>query len=465
MGVVDAAGAAIRGATWTMFGHTFAAGDAIVLPTTEDPSAALAGAYASGLPATLFTNTPSGSGNGTFEVLPDGSLAPAFIDVAGSAFGLRCGVSPFPPITTGTLEGTVLADGTPKANVSVLVADAAGGSTSLLTDGAGNYQLADVPQGAAVVTLGTPAGFHAVDPASGSRTVTIVAGETARADFSIAADTVPPPPPPPPPPLANSPEDWKFWSKEIRVALRGHGSHVETFKNMREGYPVRIFDEFANHATSPVRVQGVTQIDADGPGPKLPRRLELTDMDATIDPGNSSALQVAKRELLVILLNVVSGRLSLALPVNGTTLEVEIRRLADAINDGKPLNDRLAADHGRRINAGHAGGPARSGGYLADDPSGTALVPAETASAAAARVSVLRDGSRVRVAFTLPAPGPATLDVYDAMGRHVDRLYAGDAPAGSTIVTWNRARSGRGIYFARLVTAEGPATAKFVAVN
>jgi hypothetical protein len=129
------------------------------------------------------------------------------------------------------------------------------------------------------------------------------------------------------------------------------------------------------------------------------------------------------------------------------------------------LNVRLAAEHGRRINGGHAGGPARSGGFHTDDPSGTALVPAETASAAAAHVSVLRDGSRVRVAFTLPAPGPATLDVYDAMGRHVDRLYAGDAPAGSTIVTWNRARGGRGIYFARLVTAEGPATAKFVAVN
>jgi hypothetical protein len=468
MGVVDAAGAPIRGATWTMFGHTFAAGDAIVLPTTEDASGAvLQGQYAAGLPATLFTNTASGTGSGTFEVLEDGTLAPAFIDVAGSAFGLRCGVSPFPPITTGTLEGTVLADGEPRVNASVHVADAGGGSTTLLTDASGNYLLSDVPQGTAVVTLALPEGYHFVDPPSGSRAVTIVAEATTRADFSIALDDVEPPPPPPPPPVVNNPETRQYWAREIRAALRGHGAHDEAFKDMRETYPLRIFDQFAKHETSPVRVEGVTQVDPDGSGPKLPRRLEIADMDATMEVPGNTALGNAKRELLVILLNVVSGRLSLNLIVDGegTTLEEEIRRIAEMINDGKPANDRMAASHAMQINAGR-GSPGRSDGYRIDDPSTAGLQDLdETSAASSPRVAVLRDGAagRVRIAFTLASPGPATLDVYDARGRHLERIYAGDAPAGTTTVTWSRIRSGHGIYFARLQSADGPGAAKFFA--
>jgi hypothetical protein len=469
MGVVDGTGAPIRGATWSMFGHTFAAGDAIVLPATEDGSGAtLEGAYASGLPATLSTNTGSGDGSGTFEVLEDGTLAPAFIDINGATFGLRCGVSPFPSITTGTLAGTVLADGAPMANVAVQVADAAGGSTALLTDAAGGFALADVPQGVAVVTLTVPTGYHAVDPASGSRSVTIVAGESATADFAIAADIVPPPPPPPT--YVNVPETWNYWQKEVRAALRNHGGHLETFKDMRDTYPTRIFEQFAQHPTDPVRVEGVTQVDPDGSGPKLPRRLDINDLDATIEPGNSTAIVVAKRELLVILLNVVSNRLSLNLPVDdqGTTLEQEIRRLADMINDGKPANDRLAGTRGSLINSG-AGSPlvaARTGGYSNDQPSGGVVGdPASQATATGPRVAVLHDGygSGVRVAFTLAQAGSAQVDVFDATGRHVERLWSGDAPAGSTIVSWNGGGR-RGIYFARLVSAEGSSAAKFVIV-
>jgi len=109
-----------------------------------------------------------------------------------------------------------------------------------------------------------PSGFHAVDPASGSRTVVVVAEATVRADFAIAADDVTPPPPPPPT-YVNVPETWNYWSREARAAQRGHGGHSETFKDMRDTYPTRIFEQFAQHATDPVRVQGVTQIDPDGP--------------------------------------------------------------------------------------------------------------------------------------------------------------------------------------------------------
>ena len=96
---------------------------------------------------------------------------------------------------------------------------------------------------------------------------------------------------------------------------------AQAFKDMRETYPVRIFEQFAKHETSPVRVEGVTQVDPDGSGPKLPRRLEIADMDATMEVPGNSAIGNAKRELLVILLNVMSGRLSLNLIVDGEGTE------------------------------------------------------------------------------------------------------------------------------------------------
>jgi len=165
MGVVDGTGAPIRGATWTMFGHTFAAGDAITLPATDDPS--YGGALAAGIPATISTNTASGSGNATFEVNADGSLSPAFVNINGGSFGLRCGVAPFPPVTTGTLNGTVLADGKPKSGVSVSLLDAANGTRELTTDAVGAFAFADVPAGPATVTIKVPSGYHALKPVTG----------------------------------------------------------------------------------------------------------------------------------------------------------------------------------------------------------------------------------------------------------------------------------------------------------
>jgi len=162
MGVVDGTGAPIRGATWTMFGHTFAAGDAITLPATDDPS--YGGALAAGIPATLFTNTANGTGNATFEVNEGGSLSPAFVEVNGGSFGLRCGVAPFPPVTTGTLDGTVLADGKPKPGVSVTLLDAGNGTHELTTDAVGGFVFTNVPEGAATVTIKVPAGYHALKP-------------------------------------------------------------------------------------------------------------------------------------------------------------------------------------------------------------------------------------------------------------------------------------------------------------
>ncbi|MEO6463728.1 MAG: hypothetical protein ABIP29_11695, partial [Candidatus Eisenbacteria bacterium] len=147
-GVVDGAGQAIRGATFTILARTFAGGDAVTLPSTDDvlyPD--LSGALAGGFTATLSTNTAAGTGDATFEVLADGSLTPPFVDVNGGSFGLRCGVDPFPPVTTGTLVVRVTADGAPFAGAQVALTDAQGAASTLTTDAAGEATRSDVAQG------------------------------------------------------------------------------------------------------------------------------------------------------------------------------------------------------------------------------------------------------------------------------------------------------------------------------
>jgi hypothetical protein len=453
MGVVDGAGVPIRGATWTMFGHTFAAGDAITLPTTDEslyPS--LGGAFASGIPTSLFTNTPAGSGNATFEVNADGSLAPAFVTIGGGSFGLRCGVAPFPPITTGALDGTVLADGKLKPGVGVTLVDANGLSRGATTDAVGGFLFTDVPQGAASVTLTVPAGFHPLKPLSGVIATTITAGATTTVGFEIESDVAPPPP------AVNVPETANYWRKEIRAAQRGRGNHAESFADMSTNYPQAIFDQFANDA-DPVRVQGVTQVDPDGAGPLPARRLTINDMDATIDPTIATANAAAKKQLLVILLNVVSHRLSLDLVVDaqGTTLAQQIREIAAMINDGKAANDRKAHNLAARINAGRAT-ETRLLPRLNDAPLAVEMAPAGL-------VATRDGGTRIRFTMSLPRAGAVKLDLYDVSGRHVARLYEGDAPAGDTGVTWSRNGARPGVYFARMLAEDGAHVAKIVATN
>ncbi|MFH2051143.1 MAG: serine hydrolase [bacterium] len=78
---------------------------------------------------------------------------------------------------------------------------------------------------------------------------------------------------------------------------------------------------------------------------------------------------------------------------------------------------------------------------------------------------------RTEIGFALPASGPVRLDVFDAAGRQVRTLLAGDTLAeGTHRVAWDgRDTAGRasaaGVYFYRLETGSGAATGKMVLVE
>lgn len=69
------------------------------------------------------------------------------------------------------------------------------------------------------------------------------------------------------------------------------------------------------------------------------------------------------------------------------------------------------------------------------------------------------------LAFTLPHPGRARLDVFDLAGRRVARLLDDDLAAGAHRVTWRPAATASGVYVARLAWADGTTTIRLALVR
>jgi hypothetical protein len=64
--------------------------------------------------------------------------------------------------------------------------------------------------------------------------------------------------------------------------------------------------------------------------------------------------------------------------------------------------------------------------------------------------------------LTLPAPGPARVEVFDALGRRVAVLHDGPLPAGETALRLRGAALPPGVYLARVLAAGGPLVRRLV---
>ena len=152
--------------------------------------------------------------------------------------------------------------------------------------------------------------------------------------------------------------------------------------------------------------------------------------------------------------------------VSGTSFSTPLTAgMAALILEAHPSWDPFAVREALRETALNAGTPdpdigwglVQMTGALAWSPSTTDVAPPAAGNAAAGGLALaagpnpfsLAAGSTVR--FT--APGRAALDAFDARGRHVARLFAGDARGGAA-VTWRGASAGArvapGVYWLRL---------------
>lgn len=101
--------------------------------------------------------------------------------------------------------------------------------------------------------------------------------------------------------------------------------------------------------------------------------------------------------------------------------------------------------------------------YKIDDPLGineTESVKATADNALAVHPSV-GHGS-FNVTFSQPAAGRVILDVYNALGEKISTLYEGNAPEGTTILTFRADDLATGIYFIRARSRGLDVTEKFV---
>ena len=74
------------------------------------------------------------------------------------------------------------------------------------------------------------------------------------------------------------------------------------------------------------------------------------------------------------------------------------------------------------------------------------------------------------MAFNLPTPSRARLDVYNVAGRKVATVVDGDFPAGHHSVTWDGTDAGgrdvsAGIYFYRLEAGTNQSTKKMIVLK
>ena len=69
------------------------------------------------------------------------------------------------------------------------------------------------------------------------------------------------------------------------------------------------------------------------------------------------------------------------------------------------------------------------------------------------------------IPFTISAPGEMNLTVYDALGREIQVLGAGDWGLGEHSVVWNAGNQASGVYMVRLSSGESSQTMKLMLVK
>jgi len=204
--------------------------------------------------------------------------------------------------------------------------------------------------------------------------------------------------------------------------LESKGKYVTCYIELPEGYDPADIDVSTVMLNDAILAElsptSVGDYDADGIPDKMVKfsRSELVAFLAGVDGSSHSFAEKSS-----------------AVPPIQRGAELEIM-VTGQLTDGTPFS---GADIIRVINPG-----AGAGGSTA---SGTVLV----------KVYPTAVGRTPRISYELTAEGPVSLRIFDAAGRVVRTLHAGNTAAGTHTVTWDRrtgngAEVGSGLYFIRL---------------
>ncbi len=334
--------------------------------------------------------------------------------VDAESFAFTCLLSDLTGQVLGTCNGQT--PGLQGVTVDVFGEDAEGLDVLIATTGTdalGNYRFDDLALGEYTVGIVLPLGYST---GTASQTVTLATadGSLAAGTFSLTCQVI-----------AAQPRSMGFWKHQVNVYLTGKGSAQETLADLLH-YVDELVVHFNQNLINPVIVY------VPGSANTNDKLLQLQQLLTVNRSG--TMLDRAKQQLLALLLNVGSGKISQTEVIsdNGATVSQAITHGHDLIIDGLTSNDETAKTLCELINNGQRA------------PSG--MVPASTRVITYDQRPAPREQNPVAlrlgpiapnpatlgasITFALPHDAPASLEVVDLAGRMVSRLDVGSRGAG-----------------------------------
>lgn len=339
----------------------------------------------------------------------------------------------------GSIVGTLSADCS-VLGITVDVFNSAGGLVEFgVTDAAGNYSIPGLPSGQTyTVSFVAPLGYTA---SPSEKQVDVLCNETATCDFSLDC-----------PVNAGEQRTIGFWKHQSGVATGGKGNAQIDGATLC-GYLDMIADHFNVNAINQVIVYQPPSSDLCDD--KLLVLKALLNLKGSVD-----MVERAKQQLMALLLNVASGKLSQTaiISADGATVSQAITYCDNVIDD--PAGDYETAK------------------TICDEINNNREVPAGMIPLSTDNIAYKQGGIPVTytlsqnfpnpfnplttITYNLPTASHVTLEVYNVMGQKVATVVDGFREAGVHSYEWGGSEFSSGVYFYRLHAGDFVKTRKMI---
>jgi hypothetical protein len=346
----------------------------------------------------------------------------------------------------GCIEGTVVADcpapGTGLYGVVIDVNNSDGDLVaSAVTDAGGYYSMCDIAVDDYTVTIVTPLGYM-VSPEEVPTTV--IGDDTVVVDYSLSC-------------MAITPEQRTigFWKHQVGVAISGKAhAHIDgpTLCNY--------LDLIANHFNS----NAINQVIVYQPPVSILCDDKLLELRSLLNlKGSVAMIDRAKQQLMALLLNVASGKLS-----QTEVISVDGATVSQAITYCDNLIDDPAGDHEKAKT-------------ICDEINNSNMVAAGMIPLSVVQIAYKRTGlptefsleqnypnpfnPTTEIHFALPVASRVKIEIFNIVGQRIEVLVDGSMEAGYHSVPWDASSTASGVYLYRISTDEFVASKKMVLIK
>jgi len=351
--------------------------------------------------------------------------------------------TPVIPVPDGCVAGYVTADcpapGTGLLGVEIDVYDGNGDIVvNAVTDIDGYYEMCEILAGDYTLTIVTPLGYS-VSPEEIA--ITIVGGDTVDVDFALTCVEI-----------TASPRTIGFWKHQVGVATGGKGN-AQIDASTLCSYLDLIENHFNGNAVNQVIIYQPPVSDL------CPDKLLVLKSLMNLK-GSVAMIDRAKQQLMALLLNVASGKLSQTeiISADGATVSQAITYCDNVIDD--------------------AAGDYETAKTIADEINNNRLVPAGMIPLSIANIAYKLDGMPIayaltqnypnpfnpvtKISFGLPSASDVKLEVFNLSGQVVKTIYEGRLEAGIHLYSWDDSDVASGVYLYRLTAGDFVETKKMV---